>query len=677
MRPTPRPIELAAPRLPSESPEVVRDRARGRTRFVSTLLVLGLAAIAGQGLVLTVSPDPRTLEIAAKTRWRAVPVEGHRGEIRTSDGVVMATSVRHPSVHIDPVAVFEQAAEKNGMPVDEVVARLADAVGLPREQVAETLKRSGRFVPVLEDVHPEIASRVEDAGLRRRGVIVSQGYRRFYPQGSFAAQLVGYVDDQDVGQHGLEAHFHGELTGAEILTQRRVNHAGAVIDGVETVPPEAHGRTLHTTLDRVVQQATESALAKVMETSAPLAATAVVVEVATGRILAMASAPTFDPNHVRDIGEDFLITQNRAVAGLYEPGSVLKPFTMAAGIEAGVVTHDDIIETGPTYSIGGRTIRDEHAHDQVTVDEMVKYSSNIAAAKVGRAVGEELLLETFARFGFGQRTGVDAQGELSGRRSPPGRIGPVELANVSFGQGITTTTLQLAMATAALANDGMLMRPLLIDRITDTSDRVVRSWVPEPIGRAVSASTAATVRRAMEMVIEPGGTGTRAAVPGYRVAGKTGTAQKAKDGSYGDGRVSTFVGYAPAEHPVLAMAVLIDDPSIGSVFGGLVAGPAFSSVMSTALRHLNIEPSQPQPDAVPPWVPSSVAAVDPVRVEWDAAAGAWLMPDLTGRPMRDAVVALHRTGAGLSFEGSGALVEQQPAAGAFVAPGTPVHLVFR
>lgn len=678
---TPRPNDPAPIVTPVEDTALVRARARGRTRLVGTLLGLALLAISAQGAVNVVDPDPRTLSVLAEKRWRAVPVEGQRGTVYTADGTELATSVRHPSIYVDPVAVREQAGEKNGLPVAEVARRIAGVLGRPESEIRDILDRPGRFERVAVDVHPEVADRMLDLDLARRGVIVQQGWRRFYPQGGFASQLVGFVDGEGIGRQGIEHRFHTDLVGAEVVAQRRVNRWGGVLDLLGPEDQPVAGRHVHTTIDRVVQQATEAALEDILEAHAPLSAIAVVIEVDTGRIVAMASAPSFDPNRVDELTpEQFSLTQNLSVTALFEPGSVLKPFTMAAGLEAGVIQHDTILETGAVYAVGDKNIRDDHPHGQVTVDEMVKYSSNIAAAKIGRLAGDEALMSTFERLGFGVRTGIDTQGELAGRRRPGGRFGPVELANVSFGQGIQATALQLAVATATIANGGLRMRPILVDRVVDPQGRLVQAWEPERVGQAVSPEVARQVTRAMEMVLEPGGTATRAVVPGYKGAGKTGTAQKAKGGVYTAARVSTFIGFAPSDRPKLAMAVIVDEPSVGSRYGGIVAAPAFASVMSVALPHLGVQPdpgllasAARAPAVADPALP---VGVEPLRVDWDAAERAWRMPDLAGRSLRDALAALQATGVGIELEGSGALVSQMPTAGSRLLPGDTVRLVF-
>lgn len=673
-----RPIQLPPTRIPVEDPAAVRDRARRRIRFVGGLLGLLMAGVAARGVQLAVNPDARTLDIASSKRWASVTTQGERGMVVAADGTVLAKSVRHPAVFVDPEAVRLQASSRGGVPVETIAAQLAQLLERPTAEIHDVLLGQGRYVRLAKGVHPEVADTIRDLGLARRGVIIEQNFRRFYPQGTFASQLLGFVDDGGIGRQGVERQFHADLTGEEIVSQHRINRWGSVLELWSRDERSVEGHTVHLTIDRVVQRATERALAEVMERHAPISATAVVVEVATGKILAMATAPSFNPNDLGALEGGFGVTRNLSITDAVEPGSVFKPFTMAAGIEAGVVKANTVIESTSPYVLHGVRIRDDHPHDRVTVSEMVKYSSNIAAAKVAQKVGGDGLLDTFEAFGFGELLGIDTQGEVRGARRPRHHFGPVELATISYGQGVTATALQLAMATAALGNDGVRLRPLLVDKVTDSYGRVVRTWSPVVVRRAVSPETAQIVTRAMEMVLEDGGTGTKARIPGYRAAGKTGTAEKASQGGYSAARLATFVGFAPSETPEVAMAIIVDEPSVGSRYGGVVAGPAFSAVMAEALRQRGVLPDPAL--LAPVGSPEDDTLVEaterpPVRLVWQGDA--WSMPDLSGRSLRDALAGLQGTGLRLQVEGSGVLAEQRPAPGRTVAPGEVVELRFQ
>ena len=669
-------LELPPVQIPVEDVLAVRQRARRRIRIVGALLGMGLSMSAARGVQLATDPDERVLAIAADKRWRSVRTQGERGLIYDSEGHVLARSVLHPAVAVDPETV--QARVEN---IPAMAAQLATYLGLPASEIEAKLRApKSKYKRLAKGVHPHIADSIRDANLVANGVIIEESFRRYYPQGQLAAQVVGFVDESGDGQQGLERRFHAELAGSELLAQRRINRRGSVIDGNDSARRSVEGYSLRTTLDSKLQRGLERALEETVRQSRPISASAVLVEVTTGRILAMSSAPTYDPNHMERLGKgEFSRTRNLAISAVFEPGSVLKPFTMATALQAGVARPHTVLNTESPMVLHDVKIRDDHPRKRMTVNEMIKYSSNIGAARLAADIGADGLLASFEAFGFGERTGIDSQGEARGRRRPSDNFGPVELATVSFGQGLTVTTLQLAMATAALGNEGRRMRPLLISEMLDNAGNPVRTWKPMVVRQAVSPEVASDVLHAMELVLQDGGTGIRARVPGYRVAGKTGTAEKAVGGRYGEERIATFVGLVPAQAPRFAMAVLVDAPQVGSRYGGSVAGPVFSSVMLQALQQAGIAPTEPIPseeveedeeDLFPP-----LPERDAVRLTWHRSG--WILPDLRGRAMRDVLAGLQGSGLDLRIEGSGVLASQSPSPGKRVAPGQPVRLSFQ
>jgi cell division protein FtsI (penicillin-binding protein 3) len=487
--------------------------------------------------------------------------------------------------------------------------------------------------------------------------------------------LVGFVDGSGTGREGMEATLDTWLRGESLVLQRRRDrHGMSVDDPVSWSRDVNQGMDVHVALDRSIQRIAERALEGVVERSAPLAATAVVVDVKTGDLLAMANVPTFNPNN---LGSDAASRRNHVVQDAIEPGSVLKPFTAAAAVQEGLVTGATPIdcENGAFY-IGRTRIRDDHPHGLVTVAEVIKYSSNIGSAKLALQVGAKRFLTYMRDFGFGQRSGVALPGERAGVLRSAEKIRPIELATTSYGQGMTTTPLQLAMATATLANGGVRMKPRLIKRIEDAHGVPEYRQNPAVAKRVVSEETAAEVTAMMVMVTEAGGTATRAQVPGYLVAGKTGTAEKVKNGVYTSARIGSFVGFVPADDPVLAIVVSVDEPSKGSRYGGIVAAPAFAEIAALSLRHLGIAPN---PELLDPMEEVSddalaVAEVEDLSLSW--SDDAWTLPDLTGRTMREVMVGLHTSGLNLHVDGSGTSVSQTPAAGTQVSPGTVIQVTF-
>ena len=324
--------------------------------------------------------------------------------------------------------------------------------------------------------------------------------------------------------------------------------------------------------------------------------------------------------------------------------------------------------------VGGKTINDDHPKGVITVTEVIKYSSNIGTAKIGVMLGAERMLRYLNDFGIGRVTGLRIPGEVRGLIRSPATIRPLELANTAFGQGVTASPLQLALALAGLVNGGVRMTPYLVDAVLDRYGEVETWNEPRVDRRVVSERTAQQLGRMMEAVIEEGGTGTKAAVPGYTVAGKTGTAQKVENGVYSPTkRVSSFSGYLPVEDPVVAIVVVVDTPTVGSKYGGLVAGPVFSEIGAFTMRYLGIQPTKPEEVAAE----EPVVEPEPLPIEiLPDGEGGWRLPDLRGRTMRSVVTALQPTGVSLSMSGNGRLVGQSPPAGSRIAPGESVFLSF-
>jgi cell division protein FtsI (penicillin-binding protein 3) len=381
--------------------------------------------------------------------------------------------------------------------------------------------------------------------------------------------------------------------------------------------------------------------------------------------------------------------KNHAAMDQIEPGSVIKPFVVAAALQEGLVTPDTMVdcELG-SWFIGGRTIRDDHPKGVISVTDVIKYSSNIGTAKIGFQLGAGPLLQYLRDFGFARSSGLGLPGEVAGSLRTAANIRTIELATTAFGQGMTSSPVQLASAVATIANDGVRMAPYLVDAVLEGPDATPIVREPRVDRRVVDAEVARAVSRMMETVIEEGGTGTRARVPGYRVAGKTGTAQKVEGGVYSPTkRIGSFVGYIPADRPEIAVAVSIDTPTVGSKYGGIVAAPVFAEVGAFAMRYLGIEADPPTVSVLDPADPTKkiqVPAPPPVVRPYvppapltlaATADGRWVLPDLTGRSLRDALGSLEPAGVALRVDGYGRVTEQSPPAGAIVAPGEPVRIV--
>jgi cell division protein FtsI (penicillin-binding protein 3) len=655
-----------------EPVERVRRRARRRIRGVAGVLTAMLVVVGLRGAALCAMPSPRTLQVAAAQRWDQVTLRPRRGEILDRDGHRLATTVATPNVIVDPFLV--QASE-----VDALAAQVSEITGVPTPEIVERMRRTSRYQRIALRVRPSVAREVE--ALDHPALWVERESRRYYPEETVASQVIGFVDAASTGREGLEASLDRWLRGESVLLQRRRDRHGLDVDDPAGTQLAHRGMDVHLTLDRAIQRMAERALDDVMEQSAPKSATAVVVDVRTGDVLAMANAPGFDPN---DLGPDPAPRRNHAVQDAIEPGSVVKPLTVAAALEHGGYDPTSIVDCeGGGWVVGRSRIRDDHPRGAITVREILKFSSNIGAAKLALNLGAERFIGNLRAFGFGERTGVHLPGERAGMLRAPGDIKPIELATTAFGQGVTVTPLQLAYAIAALGNDGVRMRPRLVTRVED--DHGIPEFVqpPAPARRAVSAETARAVVEMMEAVTEPGGTAPRARVPGYRVAGKTGTAQKVESGHYGAGRIGSFVGLVPAETPRLAIVVSVDDPSRGSRYGGVVAAPAFASIAGGALRHLGLPPDPALLDEITQTPARPVAsgpatapsASEPLVVSW--TGDGWSIPDLTGRTLREVIASLGPTGVSVALRGSGMVVSQTPSPGTLARAGTEVSVVLR
>ncbi|MEQ1566903.1 MAG: penicillin-binding protein [Myxococcota bacterium] len=652
-----------------ESAEVVRRRARSRIRLVSAAMCALLAVVGARGAVLCVAPSSQTLQAAVAQRWDQVTLRASRGDVLDRNGHRLATSIPTPNVVVDPVRVEPDE-------LDALATAVAGIVGIPVEDVAERMsRRPSRYQRIAVQVHPAIARAIE--GLDHGAVWVEREPRRYYPEQTLAAQVLGFVDAAGSGREGLEASLDHWLRGESVLVQRDRNALSD--DPIRS--DVSRGMDVELTLDRTVQRIAERALDDVVRRSAPHAATAVVIDVKTGDLLALANAPTFNPNALE---ENAAPRRNHAVQDAIEPGSVMKPFTVAAAVEEGLVSPDTVIdcESG-TWLVGRSRIRDTHPHGAITVREVLKVSSNIGSAKLAFELGEDRFLRFLSAFGFGKRAGTMLAGERAGFLRDPAKIRPIELATTAFGQGITATPLQLGYALAALGNGGVRMKPRLVARVRDAHDVPEYVQSPTAVQRAVSETTARLVVSMMEGVTEDGGTAIRARVPGYRVAGKTGTAQKAEGGKYGAGRIGSFVGLVPADDPVLAIVVTVDDPTIGSRMGGVVAAPAFSAIAAESLRYLGVRPTEvivdPELDAPTlAAAPPPAEPADPIAASGIAFDGEqFTVPDLRGRPLREVVASLAPTGLPLSLRGTGAVVTQDPPPGTRAAPGTPVSLTLQ
>jgi cell division protein FtsI (penicillin-binding protein 3) len=395
--------------------------------------------------------------------------------------------------------------------------------------------------------------------------------------------------------------------------------------------------------------------------------------------LAIANRPTTNPND--RVKRKISAFKNHAAVDAHEPGSVMKPIVIALALEAGVVSKNSYVDCeNGRWRVGGSTIHDDHAHKVVTLSEVIKFSSNIGAAKQALALGAEGTIEGLKAFGFAEKTDIRLPAETRGFLRDPEKIRTIELVTTAYGQGMTASTLQLASAYAVLGNGGMRMQPYLISEIRDHAGHIQLQNGPRQLGQVVSNEVAATVVDMMETVFEEGGTATMARVPGYTAAGKTGTAQKVVDGVYSiDERVASFVGLVPANNPRIAIAIVVDGPQKNSRYGGTVAGPAFAKIGAQAMRVLGVPEDRPEFGKALPQAPDSSHASSTLRIQPELvwAESALVVPDVQGLAMRDVLALVDGSGLELSLQGAGVAVAQAPVAGSRLMPGERLEVRFK
>jgi cell division protein FtsI (penicillin-binding protein 3) len=511
-----------------------------------------------------------------------------RGRILDRNGNLLALDLTLQNVVVSPdvIASNQQARA--------VSARLAHVLGLPFEPVYERVNRPWRKYELIQPkVTDEVVERVE--GLKLTGVRFEPVSTRHYPQGDLACHVVGFSNHEGVGSAGVEQRWDHLLKGrpgmrlSEKDGQRREIYTRR---SLEVAPQE--GANIHLTLDQNIQFFTERALDSALEEFHPLAAWAIVQDVRTGAILAMASRPAYNLNEFNRTDPDTRL--NRAVGYNFEPGSVFKVGVVAAAINEGIVSTNDVFdcEMG-LWSYAGRPLRDFRPHGKLDVTGILRKSSNIGTAKIALLLGDPRLHRYLTAFGLGRPTGIEVPGEEAGLLAPPSRWTKLSATRIAMGHEVAVTALQMLNVMSCIGNDGFLMRPYIVQKVVDRNGVVLEETKPEAVARPITERTAAVMRRMLLEVTLEGGTGTRAAVPGYTVAGKTGTAEKINErGQYiRNENISSFIGLLPAERPEIAIIVVLDNPQPIRT-GGATAGPVFAQIATPTARYLDIRPLDDQ-----------------------------------------------------------------------------------
>lgn len=638
----------------------MRRVVRGnRPRLICSWVLFGLlfVAVAGRAFQLQILQGEDLKRLGARQHLKEWIVLPKRGSLYDRAGEALALSSEAQSVYARPRRIDDPAA---------VARSVAKILNLNVTEVQAKLTSDKPFVWIKRQIAPAEAEKVQ--ALKVDGLGMSFEPNRYYPQQQLAGHVLGFVNRDSDGMEGLELRYNNFIRGesGSSMAERDALGRRVLVQGVEglQIPP---GGDLYLTLDMSIQHLAEKELEASIVKHRAKAGVAIVVEPHTGEVLALANYPFFNPNNYSK--QSPAERRNRAVTDSFEPGSTFKTILAAAALEEGVVAKEDLFycEMG-RYLYGGRVINDTHPHGWLPFHKVLQVSSNIGFTKVAQKMNRERYFRYIEKFGFGKSTGVDLPGEIPGLLRRLESWAQVDLATHAYGQGIAVTPIQMAMAYAAVANGGFLMRPYVVRRILGPKGEVLQENQPQVVRRVISEKTAKLVASMLKGVTMEGGTGMSASVEGFDVAGKTGTSQKADltHGGYSKKRIGSFVGFVPAEAPRFVILVLIDEPE-AAVYGGVVAAPVFQNIARGALRHLAVAPrkyeaipatmAQEQGQAQPAVKRTLIKAPATPGVE-DAAA-----PDFVGLSLREAVDKARAMKVRVKMQGNGYVVRQSPAPG--------------
>ena len=645
-----------------------RPTLQRRLAVTAALLVAWAVGIEARLVVLQVWEHDSLVARAERQQMRTVPAPAKRGEIFDRRGRLLAYSVDADTVYAVPTDIGEVGATLTAL------CGALDCSKKEREGLADRLAKPRAFVYVKRRVTPAEAARVAALGLD--GVGFMKESKRFYPNRELAAHVLGFVGVDNVGLHGIEAAYDTIVRGraGTLLIQTDARHQA--FSRLERTPTA--GGAIELTIDDQLQFIVERELAAGVARNHADGASAVVMDPATGEILAMANWPTFNPNDYNASSEE--AQRNRAVQDLYEPGSTFKIVTASAAFEEQIVTPQTLVDTtGGSIKFGTSVVHDTHDYGVLSFTDVLVKSSNVGAIKIGLRLGPERLGLYVNRFGFGRPTSGDFPGENPGIVWNPSKLTERALASMSMGYQVGVTPLQMAAAVSAVANGGTLYEPRLLREVVH--DGVRTRVVPKAVRRAILPETAATVTSIMEQVVTEG-TGREAQLPGFTVAGKTGTAAKLVGGRYSTSNYNaSFVGFVPSRSPALTIVVVVDTPRALGHTGGLAAAPIFSRIAEAALRQLGVAPTI---DPAPPLlvarhdanaVPTATAVVSTAGpIDSPPVTDPNLVPDLRGQSAREALRTLGRLGLVARMHGAGVVRDQDPPAGAPLVAGTTCTL---
>ena len=550
-----------------------------RITIIQYCFLAGMALLAVKAFDIQVLKSTDLTEKAEKEYIRTLTIHGKRGDIVDRNQTILCTTIDTLSVAANPKKVINK---------NQTAKKLAEILKLSAKKIEQKLNYKKSFVWIKRKTSPLEQEKLK--ALNIKGIFFKNDLIRFHPQKMLAAQIIGITGSDGQGLEGLEYGFKEMLKGETRELTIKKDAAGRYYNAEKNLQEKLKGDTLVLTIDSTIQYIAEAALEKAVTTHGAASGIALVMKPESGEMLAMAHFPSFNPNAFRDFPQSSW--RNRSVTDPFEPGSTMKVFVAAAALEHKLANPKTILfcENGK-YKVGRFTVHDTHKYDWLTLSQVIKYSSNIGAIKLSEIMGKPLLYNTLKSFGFGKKSTIECPGDSEGLLRHYNQWTKIDTANISFGQGLSVSAVQLLTAIAAIANKGRLMRPAIIKAIVDSTGEIKQEFTPVEIRQVISKSTARQVAQMMRTVVESGGTATRADLKGYQVCGKTGTAQKVKKGGGYSKKNYTalFAAFAPMEKPQLAVLVVVDEPK-DSHYGGVVAAPAVKTIFSESFHHLKIPP---------------------------------------------------------------------------------------